>query len=34
MQLLFERDRKRLIEAEATVTHHVDANRALGVTLV
>jgi hypothetical protein len=34
MKSLFKRDRKRLMEAEATLTHHADANRALGVTLV
>jgi hypothetical protein len=29
----FERDRNWLIQPEATVTHHVDTDSALGVTL-
>ena len=30
----FERSRKRLIQTEATVMHHVNSDRALGLTLV
>jgi hypothetical protein len=33
-RLLIERDRKRLVQTEATVMHHFDADVALGLTLV